>query len=137
EYSCSLEKKARENILEQGCRKIPNRTTFSDTQRNYGYIDARIRNFFRSRSPEQALAEATLEWWDLHWYNNHFKGITPQKDDYPTIPFFLMAHAAHKREGRLRSVTSVQCTRNLLDSARQKLFIFVSLLTYEAQRLSY
>ncbi|PIO66345.1 SCP-like protein [Teladorsagia circumcincta] len=99
EYSCSLEKKARNDILKQGCKKIPDRITFNDTERNYRYIDARFQNYILSRSPEKALAEAAEEWWKLHLYNNNFTDLTPQPGDFPTIPFLLMANAATDKIG--------------------------------------
>ncbi|KAK6020384.1 hypothetical protein OSTOST_13962, partial [Ostertagia ostertagi] len=78
-YNCSLEKKARE----QNECKIRYRTSFTDTDRNYDYISAKD-----AITGEGAMILAGDRWFDQFLYSRRIKNVTPEEEDFATLPFF-------------------------------------------------
>ncbi|KAK6022470.1 hypothetical protein OSTOST_11831, partial [Ostertagia ostertagi] len=89
-YDCDLEKQAASLL---SCH-TKTRKGFSDVNINYGYVTAR-----RTYGVADALFVAAIGWWGTHKYNHQLKGVTPQKGDYPILPFLMMANAQTETVG--------------------------------------
>ncbi|PIO66346.1 SCP-like protein [Teladorsagia circumcincta] len=98
-YDCTLEKMALDvGVLQDDCKEILPRQKFTDTARNYRYINTTMRFRRPVMSPKEALVKAAHEWWNLHLYYQ-FEDVTPKDKDFRAIPFFMMAMAATQEVG--------------------------------------